>query len=122
MFEYIDKIVLENTFIGIFQHDFFYNDFFISAGITVFHGNHSNGTAAAHILSVFLHAAGHPGYRIKGILIDTYINSFRFRRHRSQNCADHDFSRALHHETVTGSDVRFICKTIDDQRPGLSKP
>ena len=27
MFEYIDKIVLENTFIGIFQHDFFYNDF-----------------------------------------------------------------------------------------------
>ena len=23
MFEYIDKIVLENTFIGIFQHDFF---------------------------------------------------------------------------------------------------
>ena len=23
MFEYKDKIVLENTFIGIFQHDFF---------------------------------------------------------------------------------------------------
>ena len=28
MFEYIYKIVLENTFIGVFQHDFFYNDFF----------------------------------------------------------------------------------------------